>query len=139
MFYGEVGLLCSRSRSEQNLKMSVNVCPDGIFWNAEPFTTKLGMLMQHYEPNCLSERLVCCLQGQGHRYGSIIKICLFNILSELLILLQLNLVLWFIIIRVIVLRKEWIALLWSRSRSQKKFRIPVNVHLDDISSAADLL
>ena len=65
---------------------------------------------------------------------NIIKICLFDILSELLILLQLNLVWWHIIIRCIVLWKDWIALLWSRS--QERFKIPVNIHLD-ISSTAE--
>ena len=64
VFYGEIGLLCSRSRSQQTFKMSVNVCPNDIFWIAEPFTTKLGMVMHHYEPDCLSKRLVCCLQNQ---------------------------------------------------------------------------
>ena len=44
----------------------VLVCPDDIFWVAEPFTTKLGMVMQHCETDFLPERLVCCLQGQGH-------------------------------------------------------------------------
>ena len=42
--------------------------------------------------------------------NNIIKICFVNILSELLILLQLNLVWWHIIIRWIVLWKDWIAL-----------------------------
>ena len=128
MFYGEIGLLCSRSRSQQNFKMSMNVCPDDIFWIAEPFTTKLGMVMHHYEPDCLSKRLVCCLQGQGH--NNIIKIWLFNILSELLILLQAKLGLMVHHHKVDCLWKDWIALLWSRSRSQKRFRIPVNVHLE---------
>ena len=32
--------------------------------------------------------------------------------------------------------KNWIALWWSRSRSQKRFKTPVNVHLEDISSTA---
>ena len=68
--YGEIGLLCSRSRSQQNFKMSMNVCPDDIFWIAEPFTAKLGMVMHHYEPDCLPKRLVCYLQGQGHSEGS---------------------------------------------------------------------
>ena len=68
---------------------------------------------------------------------NIIKIRLFNILCGLLILLQLNLVCWYFIIRWIVLWKVWIALLWSWSRSQKRFSIPVNVHLDNISSAAE--
>ena len=50
--------------------MSVNVCPDHIFLIAEPFTTKLGMMMHHYAPDCLPKRLVCCPQGQGHSEGS---------------------------------------------------------------------
>ena len=65
---------------------------------------------------------------------NIIKIWLFSILSELLILLPLNLVCLYIIIRWIVLWKDWIALLWSRSRSQKRFSIWVK---DNISSAAE--
>ena len=69
---------------------------------------------------------------------NIIKIWLFsNILSDLLILLQLNLVWWYIIIRWIVLWKGWITLLWSSSRSQERFRVPVNVYLDDISSTSE--
>ena len=51
--------------------------------------------------------------------------------------MQLDLVWWHIIIRWIILWKDWIALLWSMSRSQKRFRIQVNVHLKDISSAAE--
>ena len=68
---------------------------------------------------------------------NIIKIWHFNMLPELIIHLQLNLVWWYIIKRCIVLWKDWIALLWSRSMSKKKFRIPMNVHLNDISSAAE--
>ena len=66
VFYGKNGLLCSRSKSQQNFKMPVSVCPDDVFWITEPFTTKLGMVMHHYEPDCFSKRLLCCLQGQGH-------------------------------------------------------------------------
>ena len=44
----------------------------------------------------------------------------FLMSSELLILLHLNLVWWHIIISWIVMWKDWIALSWSRSRSQKK-------------------
>ena len=68
---------------------------------------------------------------------NMIKVLLFNILSELLILLQPNLVWWYIIKRWIVLWKDWIALLWSGSRSQKRYRIPVNIHRNDISAAAE--
>ena len=71
---GEIGLLCSRSSSQQNktkkrekkIKMSVNVCPNDSLWLAEPFAINLGMVMHHREPNCLPKRLICCLQGQGH-------------------------------------------------------------------------
>ena len=67
-FYGEIGLLCSRSRSQQHFKMSMNVCLD-IFWITEPFATKLGTVMHHHEPDCCSKRSVCGLQGQGHSEG----------------------------------------------------------------------
>ena len=92
------------------------------------FTAKLDMVMHHYEPDCLSKVSITVKDN-------IIKIWLLNILSELLIFVQLNLVWWYIIIRWIVLWKEWIILL--RSRLQKGLRIPVNVRLDDITSAAE--
>ena len=115
--------------------MSMNVCPDDIFWIAEPFATKFGMEMHHYEPDCLPNRSICCLQGRSEDH--ITNTLLSNIFSELLILLQLNLVWWYIIIRWIVLWKDWIALLWSRSRSYERFKIPMAVHLDDISSTVE--
>ena len=34
-------------------------CPDSIFGTAQPFLTKLGMVMHHHEPECHAERLVC--------------------------------------------------------------------------------
>ena len=83
------------------------------------------------------KKIGCCLQGQVTVTGNIIKIWLCNMSSELLILLQLNLVWWYIITRGIVLWKDWNALLWSRSGSQERFRIPVHVHLDSIPSAAE--
>ena len=64
--YEEIGLLCSGSRSRHNFKLSMTVYPDAVFWNAEPYTTKLGTVMLHHEPNCLPRILVCCLQGQGY-------------------------------------------------------------------------
>ena len=65
----------------------------------------------------------------------IIKI--WHISSELQILLKQNLVWRHIIISWIVLWKDWIALLWSRSRSQKRRRIQVTVQLDNISSTSE--
>ena len=66
----------------------------------------------------------------------LIKIWLSNRSSELLTLLQRNLVWWHINISWLVFWRYWIALL-SKSRAQKRFKVPVNVHLDDISSTAE--
>ena len=38
--------------------------------NQWTFTTKLGLVMHHYGPDCLPIRLVFCLQGQGHSEGA---------------------------------------------------------------------
>ena len=74
MFYGEFGSLCSKSRSQQNVKMSVNVCSDDIFLNAEPFTTKLGMVMHHYEPDCLQNDWFAVFKVKVTVKDNIIKI-----------------------------------------------------------------
>ena len=47
-----IWLLCWRLRSQRKFNMSVNVCPDDIFWTVEHFLTKLGMFMQHHKPGC---------------------------------------------------------------------------------------
>ena len=46
--------------------MLVNVCPDNIFWTTEHVITKPGMVMQHHKPECLAEKLLHCIQCQGH-------------------------------------------------------------------------
>ena len=51
-----MGLLCSRSRSHQRFKISVNVCPDDIVCITEHFVTKFGNVMQHHEPECQVEK-----------------------------------------------------------------------------------
>ena len=48
--------LCSRPRSKQNFKMSMNVCL-AIFWITEPFTTKLGLVMYHHEKDYLPKKI----------------------------------------------------------------------------------
>lgn len=58
-----VGLLCSKSRSQQRLQISVN-----IFWTARPFVTTLGMMLHHRKLGCLVGGLDCC--GQDHISGS---------------------------------------------------------------------
>ena len=69
-------LLWSGSRSQWRFKMSVNVCPDDIVWTAEYFVNKLGMVMQHHEPECYVDFFYYFflggrgyLQGQGHSEG----------------------------------------------------------------------
>ena len=52
-----MGLLHSRSTSQGRFKMLVNDCPDDIFWMTEHFVSKLGMVMQHHEPECHLEKL----------------------------------------------------------------------------------
>ena len=55
-------------------KMSVNVCVD-IFQTAGHFVTKLGMVMQHYEPQPYAEKtIVCYLQGPSPGRAHMIKI-----------------------------------------------------------------
>ena len=46
------------------------VCPDFV-WTIfpEPFISKLGVVVYYHEPECHVEKLVCCLQGQGHSKG----------------------------------------------------------------------
>ena len=51
----KIGLLHSRSMSQQRFKMLVNVCPDDIFWTTKHFT-KLGVFMLHYEAESHAEK-----------------------------------------------------------------------------------
>ena len=69
-----MGSLHSRSRSQQWLKMSVNVCPDDIFWSREHFVTKLAVVMQHHKPECC-EKIGYCNQSQGYSRGQNVSIC----------------------------------------------------------------
>ena len=76
-------------QSQQRFKMLVNVCLDGIFWITEHFVPKLGMVMQHYEPECYAEKSVHCLQCQGHSEGLYNQsVPISAISSKLLVCLQ---------------------------------------------------
>ena len=70
-------------------------CVSNIFWTIETFVAKLSMVMHHHEPDCLAKGLFCYHQGQGHNEGSYNQNTFFSISSELLILLQPNLVWWY--------------------------------------------
>ena len=47
----------------------MNVDLEDIFLTAEPFVTKVGMVMQHHGLECHVKRLVCYFQGKGHSEG----------------------------------------------------------------------
>ena len=91
--------------------MPVNVCPDDIFWTAEPSVTDLGMMKHYQEFKCHVKRLVCFLQGHGlvTVKSYILKIWPSPFSSELLVLLIPHLVWWYMIVSRSVLWKDWIA------------------------------
>ena len=74
-----------------------------IFWIADPFATKLGLIVHYHKPECFMEKSDCCFQGQGH--SKILK-CQWMFVqmtsSETLNLLLPNLVWWCIIMSQIV-------------------------------------
>ena len=75
-----MGLLHSRSKSQERFKMSGNVCLDDIFlcvqscplsisWTTQLFFTKFGIVVYYHEAMCHVAKLVHCLQCQGHSEG----------------------------------------------------------------------
>ena len=106
-------------------------CPDNISWLAQPFVIKLGIVVYYHELECLAEKLICYLEGQGHSkvvYNQ--NITFTTISSKLLIRLQPDLVCWFITISQRIPRKIWLPC--SRSRSQQMIKMSVNDCVDDI-------
>ena len=84
---------CIEGQSQRRFKMSVNVCPDDIFWITEHFVTNFGMVMQHYEPDCHAEKLVHRLQCQGHSKGLFNQnMTISTVSSKMAVRLQPNLV-----------------------------------------------
>ena len=49
--------------------MSINVHLDNVLSTAQPFATKLGMVMHHHGQECHVKRLICYIKGQGHSYS----------------------------------------------------------------------
>ena len=124
-----MGLLCSRSRSQQRFKMSVNVSVDDIFWIADHLVTKFGMVMQHHEPMCHAEIFVVAVATfkvkvtvRAHMIKTL------SIFFELLIPWQPNLVWWYIIRSQNVLWKK-VGLLRSGSRSQGRVKMLMFVQM----------
>ena len=98
-----------KSRSQRRFKMLVNICPDHIFWTPERFVAKPGMDMDQHEPECHAEKLVHCVQCQGHSMGLYDQNMTISVVSsKLLVHLQPNLVWWYSIISLSVLWKNGI-------------------------------
>ena len=88
------------------------------------------MVMHQYKLECHAEKLVCHLQGQGHIEGLYDQhMTVFIVFFELLILLQLNLMVHY---HKPECHLEKSGLLHSRSRSQWRYKISVNVYPDDL-------
>ena len=51
------------------LRIPVNVHLNNITLTAEPFVTKLGIVMHHHGPECHARKWIFCLQAQGHSKG----------------------------------------------------------------------
>ena len=61
-----IALLWSKSKVKNSSEcLSQNISP-----TAEPFVTKLGMVMHYHGPECYARKQICCLQVQGHSEGS---------------------------------------------------------------------
>ena len=57
----KIGLLLSRSRSQWGPICSRYDCFCYIFWTADPFATRLGLLVHHHKPECLVKMLYYCI------------------------------------------------------------------------------
>ena len=121
-----MGLLCSRSRSQQRFNMWVNVCRDNICWITGHFVTKFGMVMQHHEPgSCGHFVVVAIFKVKVTARVHMIKIWLF-LLYFLYCRFLGNQTWWYIIRSQCHVKKN--GLLHSGSRSQQRFTISVNVY-----------
>ena len=73
--------------------LRVRLCPLSISLPAQPFFTKLGMVMYCHELMCHVEKVVHYLQGQGNSKSLCNQsMTIFTISSKLLVCLEPNLV-----------------------------------------------
>ena len=125
-----MGLLHPRSRSQRRFKMLVHVCSDDIFWITEHFVFKPGMVMQHHKPEYHAEKLVHCVQCQGHSEGLYNQNMIISaVSSKLLVGLQPNLVWLYNIISQNVLLKNGIT----------AFKVKVTTKVQNVSECLSRL
>ena len=107
--------------------MSMNVCLDNVFWIAEHFVTKLGMVMQRHEPEGRTD-FFFYLQGQGHSVGSLDQnITFYHIFRTVgSLATKLGLVIHHHKPACLVKKNGFLR---SRSRSQRRIKMPVFVQM----------
>ena len=105
---------------------------------AEPFTTRLGMMMHYHESDYPPKRLICCLQAQHHSVmdhiykQNVTFSYIFRTADPFATKLDSmahHHKLDCLVERLICFGQE--------SKTQERLKIPVNVHLDYISSIDD--
>ena len=109
-WYKMIGLLFSRSRSQQGLIWSQYDSFNYSFLTADLFAARLSLIVHYHKQECCMEKLDCCVQGQGH--SKILKchwMFVHTISSESRNHLLPNLVWWCIIMSQIVFQKDWFA------------------------------
>ena len=91
-----------------------------IFWTADPFATRLGLMVHYYKPEYLLKKLDCCVQDQGHSKSSKCQWMFVQMIpSELLNLLLPNLVWWYIIMnQSVCYKKRFFCCLHCQSHSE---------------------
>ena len=60
------GVLSRGKLSGRKKLVHYRQCQGHIEDFACPFATKLGLVVQHYKPECSAEKVDYCVQGQGH-------------------------------------------------------------------------
>ena len=109
---------------------NVNECPDDTFWIAEPLLPNLIWWCIIMSQIVFQKDWLAVFKFKITVKDYINQIWLFTMSSELLVLLQLNWVWWhIIIIRIFVVKRFDCCV-------AVKVKVPVIVHLDDISSTA---
>ena len=81
-----------------------------IIWTADPFATKLGLIVHYRKPECFMEKLDCCVQSQGQSKILKCQWIVVQISPKMLNLLLPNLVWWCIIYESDFCKKDWFAI-----------------------------
>ena len=117
-------------------RVSTDICLDDIFWNAEPYVTNLGIMEHHYklESNAKQILLLFSRPGSQGLYNQNMTVSVIS--SELISLLEPNLVLQWNVKGQNVQWKYWIAVVTVKVT--EGLTIWVDVYADNIFWTAEL-